>query len=71
MSVLDYPVYFIDPLYRVDLRYDGVMRWTWETMLRKTDDYVFFINPYPVSMPGFYRTELADENIKEAMKCLN
>lgn len=39
MSELDLPVYAIDPLYRVDMRCDGVVRWDYERMIERTEPY--------------------------------
>jgi len=39
LSELDLPVYTIDPLYRVDMRCDGVVRWGYERMMERTVVY--------------------------------
>ena len=71
MTELNLPVYEIDPLYRVDLRCDGMVRWTWEMMMQKTDDYIFYLEPWPINLPGYYMTERAFNDLNDGMVWLN
>jgi len=46
MTELDLPIYTIDPLYRVDMRCDGVVRWDYERMMERTAIYCKHVDYY-------------------------
>jgi len=46
LNELDYPVYTIDPLYRVDMRCDGMVRWGYGRMMERTALYCKHVDYY-------------------------
>ena len=52
MNELSYPIYTIDPLYRVDMRCDGVVRWGYERMIERTAPYCEWHEPQYIEQLG-------------------
>ncbi|MBN1535957.1 MAG: hypothetical protein JW908_04435 [Anaerolineales bacterium] len=46
MTELDLPIYAIDPLYRVDMRCDGMVRWDYRRMMERTATYCKHVDYY-------------------------
>ena len=63
MSELNLPIYEYEPLYRVDLRCDGMVRWTYECMMEKTEVYCeyreFYCETFAMEIKGWWMSKLA------------
>jgi len=45
--------------------------WTWERLMKETDDYVVWIVSEPLYKPGFRMTERAYQDVQKALEWVN
>jgi len=67
VAVFDLPIDEYDPLYCIDLRCDGMVRWTWKTMIRKTEPYCeyrdYYCEQLHVNINGWWMSKRALDNL--------
>jgi len=71
LSELSYPIYTIDLLYRVDMRCDGMVRWSYERMIERTAVYCEWHEPQYIEQlgmeisAGWWMSKLALDGLME------